>query len=219
MAGFLFDPENPLERCKSESLRANQALRDYAFKGPGRSLRKLLEQYRLQTAYKAPTEKSGLHPPGPPTPDPPTTRLKTLSDWSIKYQWQERISTWESLLAGEDQHEWARRMAEHRQGEWELRSDLFDLAKAIIAEGPKFLQTRRRVLKDGTEIVTMALDGHLLIKAIDMLSRLGRLSTGMETERQKHEHTGKDGEPLINLDEWLKIARENARQFGDETGE
>lgn len=195
-----FDPENPLGRCPGESLRANQALRDYALLGPGRSIRKLLEEYqeqkRVQTEYKASTEKSALRQPGAPPPAPPTTRLATLASWSADGQWLDRVAAWEELLDAELQIEWTKRRDEHRQDEWKLRSDLFELAEGILAEGPKFLQTRRRVQKDGTEIITIALDARVAIQAGELASKLGRLATDMETERKKHEHSGPGGKPI-----------------------
>lgn len=185
MAGICaFDRENPLGACKGESLRANRALRDYAFMGPGRSLRKLLEKYREQSDNKARTEKA------------PTNRFSSLADWSTKYQWQDRVALWEALQDAAIDQRWAERRSEHREDEWELRDSLVELAKNIIAEGPKFLQTRRRTQKDQDgriiEIVTVALDARLAVEAAEAASKLGRLASNMETDRSKQsiEHSG-----------------------------
>ncbi|MCA9878713.1 MAG: hypothetical protein KC442_13055 [Thermomicrobiales bacterium] len=59
-----------------ETPRAALAFADYVALGPSRSLRGLHEHYLQQSAHK-----------------PPTRRLETLADWSVRYRWQARIST------------------------------------------------------------------------------------------------------------------------------
>ena len=79
----------PLERQPKESKRANQALRDYAHMGMGRSLRALHNLYLRQAserlAYK-----------------PPSTKLQTVFGWSMKFNWQNRIRDWEQDNQRED---------------------------------------------------------------------------------------------------------------------
>lgn len=51
----------------------------------------------------------------------------------------------------------------------------------MLAEGPKFIKTTRRVTKDGREILTVELNGKFLVEAAEMASKLRRLAAGMET--------------------------------------
>lgn len=53
---------------------AEQAFLDYVGLGPGRSLSALAERYQTDTKT------------------PPTKRLKTLKDWSVRYHWQTRLA-------------------------------------------------------------------------------------------------------------------------------
>lgn len=57
-------------------MKANvaEAFDEYVELGPKRSYRALAEKFRLQT-----------------DPKPPTKRLKTISDWAVKFQWQMRL--------------------------------------------------------------------------------------------------------------------------------
>jgi len=72
----------PLERQPKESKRANQALRDYALMGMGRTLRSLHRVYLRQAEDK-------------PGYQPPTCRNSTIFGWSMKFNWQERVGQWE----------------------------------------------------------------------------------------------------------------------------
>jgi len=58
-----------------ETPRSAQAFADYVAMGSRRSLLALVAGYRRQTAT-----------------DPPSRRLETLQDWSVKYAWQKRIA-------------------------------------------------------------------------------------------------------------------------------
>ena len=75
-------PKKPLLR---ETLRAKHALADYLAMGPGRSLERLWEQYRVQSASKT----------------CPTNRLNTLKEWSAAWHWQGRAAEWELERARE----------------------------------------------------------------------------------------------------------------------
>ncbi len=201
---FTFIREKPLDRCQGEGLRANIALHDYAFMGPGRSLRKLLAIYvRRQNDDKANT---GV------IQEPPTQRFTTLDHWSSHYKWQERIAAWETIQQREAEQRWQERRDRHREDEWLLRDQLVELARSIIAEAPKFTKTRRRYVKETKqEIVTVALDGAFLLKTVELASKVGRLSAGMETERQQHDVNIVD----ISADDMAR-ARERAATFDAE---
>lgn len=66
-----------------ESNKAKQAFEDYFQFGPGRSLEKLLGQYRARSAPGA----------------RPTLRLQTLKAWSSAFNWQQRIADREAEIA------------------------------------------------------------------------------------------------------------------------
>lgn len=197
---IFFDPEAPLKRAKDESLRANQALRDYALMGPGRSIRKLCEQYRNRN-------------PGNQKTAIPTSRVGTLLLWSSTYRWQDRIAQWELLQAQEAERHWAERRKQLREEEWDLGSKLLELAKNMLAESPKFLKTSRRVTRDGREIITVALDSKFMVQLAEMSAKLRRLAAGMETDHQRH--SGALGLVEISAED-LAQARNAAKKLEDE---
>jgi len=185
---FQFDPERPLDRCPGESHKANQALRDYALMGGGRTLRGLFLQYRSQTDTHLKTETGRVialrMPDGNIGRVPPTRRWASISDWSHRYAWTKRVEAWETLMLREDERRWMQRRREEREEEWDKRTKLLGLVDAILAEGPKFIKTTRRVDPTGREIITVSLDGYLAIRAVEVASKLGRLAAGMETDHQ-----------------------------------
>lgn len=76
-----------MDKEARESARAFQALRDYAYMGPARSLRKLHAAYEAQAAaWEEDPSKGGY---------PPTVRLTTLNSWSVTHRWQARVEAWE----------------------------------------------------------------------------------------------------------------------------
>ncbi|MEE9401235.1 MAG: hypothetical protein V3V32_04370 [Dehalococcoidia bacterium] len=81
--GFGRMMNDPLIRISGESKRGNQALRDYALMGAGRTLRSLHERYYQQQT------SGGLA-------KPPTINLRTLFDWSQKFSWQNRVAVFDA---------------------------------------------------------------------------------------------------------------------------
>lgn len=86
-----FDEEDPLAPVDGESVRASQALKDYALMGAGRSLKALHKRYELMDAE---WKKNKLGP----VQAPPTTRWMTLSNYSVKYRWQERVKLFDEII-------------------------------------------------------------------------------------------------------------------------
>jgi hypothetical protein len=214
-----FDAERPLKLVKGESLEANTALRDYALMGEGRSLAKLHARYQERTATLHEQQrgqsggKAGVKfgaPVSVELPDlPPTKRLKTLEGWSVKFGWQVRIEAWKGLLDAEEDAKWKKRRWQIREDEWEHGSEMLDLAKSILAEGPKFIRTTRRYdQQNEREIITLALDSQALVKVSEISAKLRRQAAGMETEHVKLEGTVVQ----VSADEMVK-ARERAREF------
>lgn len=204
---WIFDRESPLERSGRESLRANQALRDYALMGPGRSLRKLLRQYREQSESRARAlAAGGLRQPGESLAEPPTLREASLMTWSAAYAWQERVATWDALLDAQVRARWSQRKAEQVEKEWQFRDALFDLAFAILAESPNYHKTTRRVVKaTGQEIVTVALDAALALQAGELASKLGRAAAGLPTNTSHVEHSGSLALPQPGLSNFADL--------------
>jgi hypothetical protein len=167
---ILFDAAHPLDKLPNEGLRANQALRAYALMGPGRSLLKL---------HKAGQAVTG------------TPRLPTLEHWSRRWAWQRRVAAWEQLQFEEDERQWAERRSEIRELGYQKGKALMALVDSVLAEAPKFVRTTRHFDKaNQREIVTMALDLRVAIRALREADRILRLSAEMETDRQSHEHSG-----------------------------
>lgn len=158
------------ERQKGERDRAVIACNDYLLMGPGRSLRKLWEQYReqkrLQTAYK-----------------PPTVRLKTLSDWSVRYDWQTRAKLYDA--------EQERIKAEKFQAEIEaMLGRQARNAQALQTAGAQLvfaLLDRTRRLPDELKEMTVRQLAKLLpqaARAIEVGGREERQARGLPGERK-----------------------------------
>lgn len=84
--------------------------------------------------------------------------------------------------------QWLKRQEEHRDDEWALRGELVEAG-------------RRQLLKfrDGTKGATLG----DVARALELASKLGRLATGMATDRT--EVTGEDGGPIkVELEVALK---------------
>lgn len=183
-----FDSADPLVRIKGESARANNALRQYYLMGAGRSLRALLAQFNQQVLDNEGTK-------------PPTTRFNTLGMWSSAYNWQARIAAQTEIDFEADRLAWESRRRQIKEDDWTQSVALRDLAAKIMAEGPNFIKTRRRVVKGqptvvdaagnvvtpGTAdqiIVTMALDARTAIRAAGAGSKLARIAADMPTNKQ-----------------------------------
>lgn len=119
----------PWLRLKEEQPKHYRAFSDYLDLGVARSLARLLELYtnRHQSATKA----------------APTIRLRTLKDWSGKYEWQERVAAYDLWL--EEQ------LHLHRQ-------------KQHIADLEEFRQRQKRVSAAATNVAVhmLALAGKKL---------------------------------------------------------
>lgn len=170
---FTYDPADPLDRQTNESRKANSALRDYALMGGGRSLAKLLNIYLTQAATVA----------------PPTRFLNTLKTWSNNYLWQERVAIYEQIKRAEDDVLWQDRRRELIEKDFNTANQLRDLSQKILDEAPRFLKSTRRVIpaqydKDGVmthaeqQIITVALDGALLVKLLSLASELQHSAVG-----------------------------------------
>ena len=96
---FTWDDSDPLRRGGKETIRANQALRDYAEMGIIRSLAKLIRLYRVhQEEYKEYLDNPGIWPLSKLIPKAvPSRNRSVITEWSTKYHWRERTGRWEEL--------------------------------------------------------------------------------------------------------------------------
>jgi len=102
----------------------------------------------------------------------------------VKWRWRERAEAWDKAEQERVEAEWGERRAQIRERDFAQSLQLRDLAQKILDEGPKFIKSRRRV--SGTqEIITVALDGHLAVKALEASSKLQRLAAEMADPAQK----------------------------------
>jgi hypothetical protein len=113
-----------------------------------------------------------------------------IERWSARHDWASRVQAHTAHLAVVEREatealtrtkaaQWLTRREEHREDEWALRSEL--------------ITASRKVLKRFTEENRGATLGDVA-RALDLASKLGRLATGMATDRT--EVTGEDGGPI-----------------------
>ena len=154
----------PFEQLPKESAKAFAAFALYLSLGPERSIRAVGEKLG---------KSEGL-----------------LERWSRKFDWPARVQAQAAYLAIVEREatealartsaaQWLTRREDHRQDEWQIRSEL-------IAAG-------RKVLKRFTEGDKGATLGDVA-RALDLASKLGRLASGLATDHT--EVTGPDGGPV-----------------------
>lgn len=154
--------------------------------GNGRAVRGLLLKYRLQYDNAGGTNL------------PPTRRFATLAKWGVDFRWQERIARSEQLDREAEQAArqhaleaqaqlWAERRLAVKERDWQQAERIRKLADQILDESPKFVKSTRRLIRGSggeadREIITVALDGKLMVQATETASKLQRLAAEMETE-------------------------------------
>lgn len=127
-----------------------------------------------------------------------------MERWSRRFDWSSRVQAHAAHLAVVEREatealtrtkaaQWLTRREEHKEDEWGLRSEL--------------ITASRKVLKRFTEEGRGATLGDVA-RALDLASKLGRLATGLATDRT--EVTGEGGGPIqVDLEMALrKIYRE-----------
>ena len=153
-----------IEPLSNETPKAYSALCDYARLGDNRSIEKLYH-LRIESGSKI--------------------SLTTIRRWSVNYTWQERIKAYQAVLQTERLNQWQALQEKTRQQDYQQGAELRALADKILENGPKFIKasTSTRTQPDGTirEVITLALDGKLMIDALSTASKLQRLATGLDT--------------------------------------
>ena len=152
------------EQQPRESARAFAAFAPYLGMGPQRSL----------VAVGRKLGKSGT----------------VLERWSRRFDWQARVQAHAAHYAAVEREatevltrskatQWVKRHEEHRDEEWALRGELIAAGRAVLTK-----------FKDGAKGATLG----DVARALDLASKLGRLASGMPTDRT--EMTGDDGGPI-----------------------
>lgn len=189
-----FSQDSPLNRIPGESRKANQALRDYALMGVGRSLRSLLERYLQQSA-------NGV----------PTTKFNSLGTWSNRFHWVDRVTRFDELEQEARLAEREKRRQQLEEADWVTGEKLRQRVGEFLEQLPKFIKTSESVtvedtidpvskqpMKRETRVITVGLNTNLgqLANALKAATELQRLATGEATQRT--EVTG----TVFNITDW-----------------
>ena len=166
---IVWDRTNPLAQARGESKVANQALRDYAHMGAGRSLRKLHELY-IKRASSNPLADSMA----------PTTRIATLNTWSFRFDWPARADRFDALAALDAEAAWRKRREEEREEEWQAARTLFRRARNML-EFPLVVEVEQ---EDGTKIERLT-NWRMADAArfVDLAAKLARLAARMTDDQ------------------------------------
>ena len=175
---FEWDAEDPLAKCEGETLNSWAALNDYARLGSGRSLASLLERY--QTATKP----------------PPSNRIKTLKDWSRRFEWQERVEAF-------DKQQNRRQLTKYEKwidDERERRQELIEKAHEHVPELIAGMKTEEM---------------HPSAVAEMMITLLDQSRKETADDAQRLELTGKDGGPIEQKHRTVIVLPDNKRMAND----
>ncbi len=159
-----WDADNPLDAITGEQATFNQALRDYAAMGAGRSLAKLCERY--QKVSKSSPEQ------------PPTRRLPTLKGWSVKFHWQARILDYVRVKDLEREQRRAERRQQLEDDDWATGDDLRKVARGLLS----LLARKTKAVSDKEgDIDDTNVTSAQITQALKIGSELQRLSTNEPT--------------------------------------
>ena len=114
---------------KRETIRAQHALRDYAFMTHRRSLRNLTLKYKQD-------KLAGLKPP--------TDSFVTLSQWSMMFKWVERVAIWDEIERKREEADFI-----ENQTKWRLRrKEIVQGAFAKIAQALQNVDVSSATVRD-----------------------------------------------------------------------
>jgi len=105
---------------------------------------------------------------------------------------------------------WVDRQEAIRERDYTQADRLRELADSVLAEGPNFRKTSRKLIK-GTngksdrEVITIGLDAKLMTTAILAASKLQRLAAEMETDHTLEEITTPENIEEIRKKRWEAI--------------
>ncbi len=131
-----------------------------------------------------------------------------MRQWSAAYLWAKRVERWDILE--EERFETERRVMitqrrlEVIQRDWEQGVKLRDIADKILQQAVLFTKTTRTIIPGDASkgiperhIETIALDASVMVKLIEIGSKLQRLAVGMESERAFYELSKLSDEELL----------------------
>lgn len=167
---FEYDPAAPIQKSKGEGWRANAALKDYYLLGSTRSLRKLHAIYLKQSSSENQTKKD----------NPPTISMTSMSTWSKRYRWQERVLDQSRIDTNEDLALWSARRQEIRENDYQQGQQIRSLAMKILEECPEYIITKE-VREGDTVTIIKEIDGRLMLQAFKIASEMQRLAADMNT--------------------------------------
>ena len=182
MAKLEWNQKDPLALSEGETPQANQALHDYAFMGPGRSLT------NLHRSYTDPAPNQSGHR------SVPTTQLRTLKGWSASYDWQERVSRYDAQMQERErlayEAKWAERREAEREETYQLAQQLREKAKQMLGFPLADVEqvTARRQGPGGVQHIDMTVvkpsrwSMRDVAQLADTASKLARLSADMPTD-------------------------------------
>jgi len=134
----IWNKEDPLHRMQGETIRANQALKDYANLGASRSISKLWRSYLESIAAGG---------------NPPSKNQCVMLQWSVKYRWQDRVGDWQELQQRDV-------TAFNLQRYEAMQKRVLTLGEALMAKAEEMAKwpiARSKTLKDGiTHIIEPA---------------------------------------------------------------
>ncbi|MBI1178472.1 hypothetical protein GC207_13640 [bacterium] len=119
--------------------------------------------------------------------------------WSARWCWLDRVAAYATHMAAVEREStealtrakaplWLKRQEEHKEVEWAMRGELVEAGRKILES-----------FRDGSKGATLG----DVARALELASKLGRLASGMETDRT--EITGEDGGPIkVELEVALK---------------
>ena len=174
---------NPWDRQENETTKAFEWFGNYLSMDV-RSLRKLPEMWGKSGAY-----------------------VGQLERWSSAYNWVQRAEAYDAYLEEEARKRADADFIERRSKVLERDWKMAEHGHTLIEKMLKMPLTTQRVTKerygeDGqviAEEITIEPVGwnlNTLRLLMDTTSKLGRNAVGLVESTQRHEHTGKDGEPL-----------------------
>jgi hypothetical protein len=172
-----------------ESVRAAQAWADYEALGPGRSLEKLLKEYRSRTGSV------------------PTRQLSRLKCWSVDHNWQGRLRDLAEKAAREaEEREAAYRRSILEDGyglHWERVRALKALAETLLAdltEGGKRWVTEPKQIGSGPTATVVELERFNAAEVEQFRGVLDDIAKEKRERKGTLKVTGKDGGPIEHAD-------------------
>ncbi len=119
-----------LQRIEGETANAHAAFIDYILMGSKRSITRLVDGYRAESA------------------SPPTKLIKTAKAWSKRNRWQDRVATYNLESAADDLAEQDTFFREVRKGSRSRYEQIVERFDKMLLRFEELQIERRRVIRD-----------------------------------------------------------------------